>query len=203
MCRAIQLLFVLLSFFDVSLCFTCSPRSRHQAASIPVSLTGVDVLAKAKTGSGKTLAFLIPAIDRLAMRVVPVAAANAVRVLVVSPTRELASQIAVEAKKLCAAHRLNVVCVFGGTNLGTDVTRLKQRVRWRGGFVESMRTLQFHMFIFVCPCSCCDFGLFIYCDLQHLYSFIIPSQDFNASLSLCLSLFFSVALSVPASMRSG
>jgi ATP-dependent RNA helicase MSS116 len=109
-----------------------------QAASIPVSLTGVDVLAKAKTGSGKTLAFLIPAVDRLVSGAARMSAGNAVRILVVSPTRELASQIAVEARKLCAMHGLTVCVVFGGTNLNTDISRLKQRVRvsvWRVPFI--------------------------------------------------------------------
>lgn len=59
----------------------------------------MDVLAKAKTGTGKTLAFLIPAIERAA------AAADerkgkGISGIIISPTRELAQQIAVEAQQV-------------------------------------------------------------------------------------------------------
>lgn len=77
-----------------------------QAESIPAVLAGKDVMAKAKTGSGKTLAFMIPAIQRM---VASVAAGQqlpaGVKVLVLSPTRELASQIHAETTKLLTFHR--------------------------------------------------------------------------------------------------
>jgi ATP-dependent RNA helicase MSS116 len=100
-----------------------------QAKSIPVSITGVDVLAKAKTGSGKTLAFLIPAIERLFDAPAPTGTQRGCRILVISPTRELAAQIGVEAEKLCdAGHALTVGVVFGGTNINTDVKRIQSGV---------------------------------------------------------------------------
>ena len=84
------------------------------------------------TGTGKTLAFLIPAIevlirekarhskgDRAAAREGSVAG-PAPLVLVLSPTRELALQIAAEAKQLCTFHKLGVVTLVGGTNVDTD-----------------------------------------------------------------------------------
>lgn len=55
----------------------------------------MDVLAKAKTGTGKTLAFLIPAIERAAKD-----RNNGISALIISPTRELAQQIAAEAEQV-------------------------------------------------------------------------------------------------------
>lgn len=57
---------------------------------------GVDVLAKAKTGTGKTLAFLIPVIERA----VKGGRGKGVSGLIISPTRELAQQIAAEAQQV-------------------------------------------------------------------------------------------------------
>lgn len=98
-------------------------RSRHLPFPPPPSDT---------TRSGKTLAFLIPAIEQLYAPGAPAfgsGGARGVRILVVSPTRELAAQIGVEAEKLCAAgHALTVCVVFGGTNLNTDVKNLQRGV---------------------------------------------------------------------------
>ncbi len=58
-----------------------------QAASLPISLNGKDVLAAARTGSGKTLAFLIPVLDNLYRR--KWGSADGLGALVISPTREL------------------------------------------------------------------------------------------------------------------
>ena len=59
---------------------------------------GHDVLAKAKTGTGKTLSFLLPAIEGVART--PRAQRRGISVLIISPTRELAQQIADEAKQV-------------------------------------------------------------------------------------------------------
>lgn len=100
-----------------------------QAESIPVSLRGGDVLCKAKTGSGKTLAFLLPAMHRALSGAA--ASRGIVPVLVVSPTRELAQQIAAEAKLLLstsggAGH--SVQCVVGGTNVRADVASFRRQM---------------------------------------------------------------------------
>ena len=86
-----------------------------QEAAIPVCLGGGDVLARAKTGTGKTLAFLIPAIDALAKAPRP-PPPGAISVLVLSPTRELASQIAVEANALLTYHRFKSQARSGRSN---------------------------------------------------------------------------------------
>ena len=69
------------------------------------------VLLHWQTGTGKTLAFLIPSIERLARSSVP---AGAISILVLSPTRELASQIEEEAISLCRFHKLSTMCIVGG-----------------------------------------------------------------------------------------
>ena len=91
-----------------------------QSATLPGLLQGEDVFAKAKTGGGKTLAFLIPALQRLLSSQAAAATAaaagsadagatdssaaaplpDAIGVLILTPTRELANQIVAEAKTL-------------------------------------------------------------------------------------------------------
>jgi len=99
--------------------------SKVQAQSLPVILKGFDVLARAKTGTGKTMGFLLPAVEKMA-RSPP--NPNYVSVLVLSPTRELASQIQAEAVKLTKFHPIEICCVVGGTNINTDKRRLTQQV---------------------------------------------------------------------------
>lgn len=95
-----------------------------QAATLPAILDGHDVLAQAKTGTGKTLAFLVPSIQRLLQA--PLPAQSLTSILVMSPTRELATQIADAAISITQG-RLGVQCVVGGTNINTDVKNLKTK----------------------------------------------------------------------------
>ncbi|KAJ1479634.1 P-loop containing nucleoside triphosphate hydrolase protein, partial [Baffinella frigidus] len=96
--------------------------TKVQAQACPVALTGVDVLAKAKTGTGKTIAFLLPAMEHAVMKEDP----GQIKVLCISPTRELALQINQEALQLATYHTgLKVQCVVGGTNIATDKRKLK------------------------------------------------------------------------------
>ena len=86
-----------------------------QAQAIPTVLTGRDLLGIAQTGTGKTAAFMLPSLDRLAdPRVHPIA--KRVRMLVLAPTRELASQIAESARGYARNMRLSVGVVFGGVS---------------------------------------------------------------------------------------
>jgi ATP-dependent RNA helicase RhlE len=87
-----------------------------QAQSIPALLEGRDLLGIAQTGTGKTAAFVLPSIDRLtqsAKRPLP----RQCRMLVLAPTRELAAQIADNARGYAKFGRLSVVTVFGGTSV--------------------------------------------------------------------------------------
>lgn len=80
-----------------------------QAASLPFSLQGRDLIAQASTGSGKTAAFGLAMVDRLNPRWF------AVQGLVLCPTRELADQVATEIRRLARAQdNIKVVTVYGG-----------------------------------------------------------------------------------------
>ncbi|KAF8169504.1 P-loop containing nucleoside triphosphate hydrolase protein [Pholiota molesta] len=79
----------------------------------------IDCLAQAKTGTGKTIAFLLPAIQTLLNR--GRKPGSAVSLLVISPTRELAMQIAKEAKQLLQRLPQYKVCLaIGGTNKNSE-----------------------------------------------------------------------------------
>ncbi len=97
-----------------------------QAATLPAIIANRDVLAQAKTGTGKTMAFLVPSIQR--MIAAPYANQAHTSILVLSPTRELAQQIAVEAERLLGTGgQYGVQCVVGGTNIKTDIRDLKSK----------------------------------------------------------------------------
>jgi len=84
-----------------------------QLQAIPTVLTGRDLLGIAQTGTGKTAAFMLPSLDRLsANRQIP--KPGQIRMLVLAPTRELASQIAASAESYGKFMRLSVGVIFGG-----------------------------------------------------------------------------------------
>lgn len=80
-----------------------------QAASWPYLFKGDDIISVAETGSGKTFGFGVPAIDHVVK-----SGNKALTVLVVSPTRELATQTYDNMKELTDAVGLNCVCIYGG-----------------------------------------------------------------------------------------
>ena len=96
-----------------------------QAQTLPVIISGEDVLAKAKTGTGKTLGFLVPIVEVvLAARARGFGADN-VGALILSPTRELSMQIAAEAAKLLHFQKsVGVQVVIGGVNMKTQLRRM-------------------------------------------------------------------------------
>jgi ATP-dependent RNA helicase RhlE len=95
-----------------------------QARSIPQILAGRDLLASAQTGTGKTAAFMLPALQRLsALRKGP---KGAPRVLVLTPTRELAAQVT-EATRSYGRHlRLRSTAILGGMPYGPQFRDLGQ-----------------------------------------------------------------------------
>lgn len=93
-----------------------------QNATLPHILSGVDVMAKAKTGTGKTMGFLIPAVEHLCSSP---PRPGRISVLIISPTRELASQIAKEAESLLTFHPFKSQVVYGGTNINRDLKKLQ------------------------------------------------------------------------------
>ncbi|MCQ9617755.1 DEAD/DEAH box helicase [Paenalcaligenes niemegkensis] len=98
-----------------------------QEQSIPKAIEGFDLMVSAQTGSGKTAAFMLPALHKLAQN--PPAKNAGVSVLVLTPTRELALQVA-EATKTYGAHirDLRVAVVVGGMPYGAQLKALSRRV---------------------------------------------------------------------------
>jgi len=90
-----------------------------QEAVIPPAIRGKDVIGQAQTGTGKTAAFLIPFLNRWRPHTLrgPIG-------LVMTPTRELALQIATEAEKLATSKRFRCVPVYGGTGMQRQLTGL-------------------------------------------------------------------------------
>ena len=94
-----------------------------QRQAIPALMEGRDLLGIAQTGTGKTAAFALPSLHRLAAE--PIARKPAsCRMLVLSPTRELAAQIADNMKGYARNLNLMVDCVFGGVPISKQARRL-------------------------------------------------------------------------------
>ncbi len=94
-----------------------------QAATIPVLLSGADMLGQAQTGTGKTAAFALPALSRIDLT------AHDPQVLVLVPTRELALQVA-EAFQRYAAHLkgFHVLPIYGGQSYQPQLNALRRGV---------------------------------------------------------------------------
>jgi len=89
--------------------------------AIPAVLAGRDVLAGAQTGTGKTAGFVLPILQKLAAS----AGARAPRSLVLTPTRELAAQVAQSARDYGKYLPLRVMQVFGGVNINPQISGLR------------------------------------------------------------------------------
>lgn len=90
-----------------------------QAQAIPALYSGRDVIARAQTGTGKTLAFLVPLATGIDTT------KSFVQALVITPTRELAQQIAVEFKRLVGADsEIKALAVVGGRDFETQKNKL-------------------------------------------------------------------------------
>ena len=98
-----------------------------QAQAIPEILNGRDVVGIAQTGTGKTAAFTLPLLHRLTRHKIP-ARPNSVRVLVLSPTRELASQIEKAVRSYGAKLPLKSATVMGGVSMRPQRQKLAQGV---------------------------------------------------------------------------
>ncbi|MBA0790868.1 hypothetical protein Gohar_015485, partial [Gossypium harknessii] len=93
-----------------------------QEESIPIALTGSDILARAKNGTGKTAAFCIPALEKIDQD------NNVIQVVILVPTRELALQTSQVCKELGKHLQIQVMVTTGGTSLKDDIMRLYQPV---------------------------------------------------------------------------
>ncbi len=91
-----------------------------QVQAVPALLDGHDVIGQARTGSGKTLAFGIPAMELVDPSI------KAVQVLVLTPTRELATQVADVFEQLVVGRGITVGLLFGGRAAGPQRLMLKK-----------------------------------------------------------------------------
>jgi ATP-dependent RNA helicase DeaD len=91
-----------------------------QAAAIPPFRSGDDLLVQAQTGTGKTAAFGIPIMEILDPE------APGVHALVLAPTRELATQITNELRRLGHYRKLRVCSVYGGSPMKTQIEQIKR-----------------------------------------------------------------------------
>ena len=98
-----------------------------QAATLPDSLAGRDVLGRGRTGSGKTLAFALPVLTRLSQSG-STRQPKRPRALILAPTRELALQIETALKPLAEALDLRTMSIFGGVGQNPQVTKLSRGV---------------------------------------------------------------------------
>jgi superfamily II DNA/RNA helicase/cold shock CspA family protein len=90
-----------------------------QGRVIPDAISGRDVLARSRTGSGKTLAFAVPLVERLRHD------GRGPTALILTPTRELASQVTEEFRVIADVARLQVAAVYGGVGLRPQATRAR------------------------------------------------------------------------------
>ncbi|WP_235833234.1 DEAD/DEAH box helicase [Glaciibacter flavus] len=91
-----------------------------QEQTIPLGLSGQDIIGQAKTGTGKTLGFGLPIIQRIGLNPEP-----GVKVLVVVPTRELCVQVAEDLELATSNRSTSVVAIYGGKAYEGQVEQLK------------------------------------------------------------------------------
>ncbi|WP_073152791.1 DEAD/DEAH box helicase [Seinonella peptonophila] len=92
-----------------------------QAQTIPLALQGYDVLGQAQTGTGKTAAFGIPLIETASLE------EEQIQSLVITPTRELAIQVAEELNRIGAAKGIRSIPIYGGQDINRQIRSLKKR----------------------------------------------------------------------------
>jgi ATP-dependent RNA helicase DeaD len=91
-----------------------------QARAIPLLLDGKDVMAQAQTGTGKTAAFGVPIAHHIKE------SDRVAQVLILAPTRELASQISDELSRICAHLEVEIATIYGGARMGPQLDSLER-----------------------------------------------------------------------------
>lgn len=115
-----------------------------QTQTIPAALKGKDLIGQAQTGTGKTAAFGIPLIEKADMT------EESIQSVILTPTRELAVQIAEELNKIGSYKGVRSLPIYGGQDIGRQIRALKQRpqiiVATPGRFMDHMRrkTIKLH-----------------------------------------------------------
>ena len=98
-----------------------------QAQAIPAVLAGRDLMAAAQTGTGKTAGFALPILQRLSVSEEKVAS-NAIRVLVLVPTRELAEQVHASFRQYGEHLAVSTYAAYGGVSINPQMMRLRRGV---------------------------------------------------------------------------
>lgn len=108
-----------------------------QVQTIPAALQGKDLIGQAQTGTGKTAAFGIPLIERVDE------ADTRIQAVVLTPTRELAVQVAEEINKIAQFTKIAALPIYGGQDITRQIKALKKRpqiiVATPGRFMDHMR----------------------------------------------------------------
>ncbi len=101
-----------------------------QAQAIPAVLAGGDLLGGAQTGTGKTAAFTLPLLQRLSTepRLTNRRGVNAVRALIMTPTRELAAQVEESVRLYGQYLDITSMVMFGGVGMGAQIEKLRRGV---------------------------------------------------------------------------
>ncbi|WP_066635414.1 DEAD/DEAH box helicase [Desulfolucanica intricata] len=94
-----------------------------QQKTIPLSLEGKDLIGQAQTGTGKTAAFGIPILERINIR------QGGVQALIITPTRELAIQVAEEVSNIGKYLRIRGLPIYGGQSIERQIRALRNRVQ--------------------------------------------------------------------------
>lgn len=93
-----------------------------QEQCIEIIKKGNDVIAEAQTGTGKTLAFLLPIFENINT------GKDYIQSVIITPTRELAIQIANEAEKLKKAKDIGILSAYGGKDIDSQIRKLKRNI---------------------------------------------------------------------------
>jgi ATP-dependent RNA helicase RhlE len=99
-----------------------------QMQAIPAVLNGGDLLAGAQTGTGKTAGFTLPILQRLIANPKPATAKRVIRVLVLTPTRELAAQVEESVRTYGKYTGLKSLVIFGGVGINPQISALRHGV---------------------------------------------------------------------------
>jgi len=99
-----------------------------QAQVIPVVLAGRDVMAGAQTGTGKTAGFTLPMLQRLSAASPAPGSRRNIRALILTPTRELAAQVAESVRNYGKHLPLRSAVIFGGVSINPQISELRRGV---------------------------------------------------------------------------
>jgi ATP-dependent RNA helicase DeaD len=104
---------------DVLKQFGFKEPSEIQEKAIPLALAGKDIIGGSATGSGKTLVFASPIIEKLKRN-------GEVQAMVLTPTRELAEQVATSIRKFSKNKNINVLAVYGGVRIDSQIKNISK-----------------------------------------------------------------------------